>query len=157
MLSQPGKPMADELDDTDRAIVAALARNARSTFAEIGAEVGLSAPATKRRVDRLEQMGVIVEYTVILDHAQLGFPLEAFVELRFSGNARVHSIASIGADIPEVTALFTVAGDPDAIAHIRVEDVRHLTRVVDRLRSKQQVVGTKTLMVLSTFRQDGQN
>lgn len=138
------------LDDTDRAILELLRENARRTFGDIGPRVGLSAPAVKRRIDRLEAAGIIQGYTVRLDHARLGRPLEAFTELRFSGNARVDAIAAIGEGIPEVEAVFTVAGDPDALAWIRVRDVEELKRVIDQLRSSGAVVGTKTHMVLGT-------
>lgn len=139
------------LDDVDRAILGILESNARSTFAEIGERVGLSAPAAKRRVDRLEHTGVIVGYRAVVDHTRLGRSLDAFTELRFSGNARVDSIAAIGADIPEVQYVYTLAGDPDAVALIRVRDVEDLKRVVDLLRSRPNVIGTKTLMVLGTY------
>jgi Lrp/AsnC family transcriptional regulator, leucine-responsive regulatory protein len=77
----------------------------------------------KRRMDRLEQSGVISGYTAIIDHAALGLPLEAFCELRFAGTTLVDEIASIGDGIPEVLAVFTMAGDPDALAWIRVRDI----------------------------------
>lgn len=143
---------SEAVDAIDEAILGLLRENARRTFGDIGARVGLSAPAVKRRVDRLEAVGIIAGYTVRLDHAKLGRPLEAFTELRFSGNARVDAIAAIGDGIPEVEAVFTVAGDPDALAWIRVRDVDELKRVIDRLRSSGAVVGTKTHMVLGTSR-----
>jgi Lrp/AsnC family leucine-responsive transcriptional regulator len=138
------------LDSTDEAILDLLRENSRRTFGDIGERVGLSAPAVKRRIDRLEAAGIIRGYTVRLDHAKLGRPLEAFTELRFSGNARVDAIAGIGGDIPEVEAIFTVAGDPDALAWIRVRDVDELKRVIDRIRGSGDVVGTKTHIVLGT-------
>jgi Lrp/AsnC family leucine-responsive transcriptional regulator len=139
-----------DLDENDKAILDLLAENARRTLGDMGKRVGLSAPAVKRRIDRLEAAGVILGYTTRVDHAKLGRPLEAFTELRFSGDARVDAIASIGADIPEVEAVFTIAGDPDALAWIRVSDVHELKRVIDRLRGTGEVIGTKTLMVLGT-------
>lgn len=139
-----------ELDGTDSAILDLLGDNARRTFGDIGARVGLSAPAVKRRIDRLEQAGVILGYTTRLDHAKLGRPLQAFTELRFSGSTRVDTIARIADDIPEVEAVFTMAGDPDALALIRVSDVEELKRVIDRLRGSRAVTGTKTFIVLGT-------
>jgi len=140
-----------KLDAVDRAVLNALGENARATFAEIGARVNLSASAVKRRVDRLERTGVIAGYTVVLDRGRLGPSIQAFTELRFSGNARVDSIAAIGAEIPEVEYVYTLAGDPDAVALLRVHDVADLKRVVDLLRSRDHVIGTKTLMVLGTY------
>ena len=139
-----------ELDATDLEIIELLREDARRTFSDIAERVSLSAPAVKRRVDRLEREGFITGYTVRVDHAKLGQPLQAFTELRFAGNARVEEIAGIGGDIPEVQTIFTTAGDPDALAWIRVRDVEDLKRVIDLLRRSGRVTGTKTLMVLGT-------
>ena len=93
---------------------------------------------------------MIIGYTVRVDHAKLGRPLEAFTELRFAGTTPVDEIAGIAEGIPEVQAVFTTAGDPDALVWIRVRDVADLKRVVDELRRSGRVTGTKTLMVLGT-------
>ena len=141
---------ASELDATDLEIIELLRRDARRTLADVAERVSLSAPAVKRRVDRLESDGVITGYTVLVDHARLGRPLQAFTELRFVGNLPVDEIAGIADDIPEVQTIFTTAGDPDALAWIRVRDVDDLKRVIDLLRRSGRVTGTKTLMVLGT-------
>ena len=138
------------VDAIDGRILGLLEENARQTFGEIGRKVGLSAPAVKRRIDRLEASGVIRGYTTIVDHAYLGESVETFAELRFAGSTRVDDIEEIALDAPEIKAIFTVAGDPDALAWIRVSDVQNLKRVIDRLRSSGKVTGTKTLMVLSS-------
>jgi len=139
-----------ELDATDLEIIELLRHDARRTLADIAERVSLSAPAVKRRVDRLEREGVITGYTVLVDHGKLGQPLQAFTELRFTGNSPVDEIAGIAGDIPEVQTIFTTAGDPDALAWIRVKDVEDLKRVIDLLRRSGRVTGTKTLMVLGT-------
>ncbi len=46
--------------------------------------------------------------------------------------------------------MHTIAGDPDALVHLRVRDVADLTRVIDLLRRDGKVTGTKTLIVLGT-------
>jgi Lrp/AsnC family leucine-responsive transcriptional regulator len=139
-----------EVDATDLEIIDLLRADARRTLADVAERVSLSAPAVKRRVDRLERDGVIKGYTVLVDHALLGRPLQAFTELRFAGNLPVDQIAHIAEGIPEVQTIFTTAGDPDALAWIRVSDVEDLKRVIDLLRRSGRVTGTKTLMVLGT-------
>jgi Lrp/AsnC family leucine-responsive transcriptional regulator len=136
------------LDAIDLELVRLLRLNARSTLGELGSGVKLSAPAVKRRIDRLEADGVITAYTAVVDHAKLGLPLQAFSELRFDGTVGVDEIAGIAHEIPEVEAVYTTAGDPDALALLRVRDVEDLKRVLDILRRRG--AGTKTLMVLGT-------
>jgi Lrp/AsnC family leucine-responsive transcriptional regulator len=139
-----------QLDGTDLEIVELLVQDGRRTLADIGTVVSLSPPAVKRRLDRLIEIGVITGFTAVLDHEKLGRPIEAFSELRFAGKTKVADIAGIARDLPEVDAVYTTAGDPDALAHLRVRDVADLTRVIDLLRRSGRITGTKTLMVLST-------
>jgi DNA-binding Lrp family transcriptional regulator len=54
--------------------------------------------------------------------------------------------------VPEVLEVYTIAGDPDALVRIRVSNVEHLQEVVDALRRRPGIVGTKTLMVLGSWR-----
>jgi Lrp/AsnC family leucine-responsive transcriptional regulator len=141
---------AADLDGTDLEVLDLLGRDARRSLADIARRVNLSSPAVKRRIDRLEQIGVITGYTTVVDHAKLGRPLEAFAEVRFAGTTRVDEISAIADDIPEVEAVFTTAGDPDALVWTRVKDVDDLKRVIDLLRRTGRVTGTKTLMVLGS-------
>jgi Lrp/AsnC family transcriptional regulator, leucine-responsive regulatory protein len=141
-----------DLDDVDRRILDLLVQDARRTLADIGERVCLSAPAVKRRIDRLEALGVIKGYTAVVDHEKLGRSLQAFCELRFAGTTKVADIAGVAEGLAEVEAVFTTAGDPDALVWIRVRDVEDLTRVIDLLRRSGRVTGTKTLMVLDVWR-----
>lgn len=143
-------------DSVDVKILDLLAENARRSFGDIGNKIGMSPSAVKRRVDRLESSRVIRRYTTEVDHAKLGQTLEAFTEVKFDGGTRVDDIEGIAADSPEIVAVFTMAGDPDALAWLRVRDVHHLKQVVDKIRSIKTVTGTKTLMVLGSSLRAGQ-
>lgn len=142
------------LDAVDRRILDLLVRDSRRSASEIGRLVSLSPAAAKRRIDGLEKTGYIRGYTAILDHTKLGRQLEAFAELRFAPGTQVGDIDHALDDLPELVESFTVAGDPDALVRLRVSDVDHLKRVIDRIRQSRRgsakVVGTKTLIVLGT-------
>lgn len=140
-----------KLDQTDHRIIELVSADARLSSSEIGRRVGLSPAAARRRLDRLEAEGVIIGYAAVLDHGKLGGTIEAFVELQFQGDAQVAEIQS-AAEIPEVVEAFTTAGDPDALVRVRVQDLDHLRRVVDRIRRTARVRGTKTLIVLGQSR-----
>ena len=137
------------IDDTDRAILALLRENARRTVADIATRVNLSPAPVKRRIERLERLGVIVGY----DETKLEGAVEAFTELRYVGTADFEAIVAVVSEIPEVQEIFTIAGDPDALVRIRVHDVDHLKHVVNILRRTEHVTGTKTLMVLDRWSQ----
>jgi Lrp/AsnC family leucine-responsive transcriptional regulator len=147
-----GRRMPVILDDVDRRILALLREDARRTVTDIAAQVSLSPAPVRRRIDRLEEQGVITGYTVVVDPAALGPSVEAYVELRVVGNTDVQEIVDSARRIPEVEEVATTAGDPDALVRIRVENVDHLQRVINRLRLTGHVTGTKTLMVLGRWR-----
>lgn len=137
------------LDDLDRRIVACLLEDARLSFAQIGARIGLSAPAVKRRVDRMRHDGVITGYAAVVDPAALGWTTEAFVELFCAGRT---SPAEIYASIrrhPEVVAAYTVTGEANALVHLRAHDIQGLEEALERLRNEPNIVQTKTSIVLS--------
>jgi Lrp/AsnC family leucine-responsive transcriptional regulator len=139
------------VDETDRAIIDLLRQDARRTVSDIAGRVNLSPAPVKRRIDRLEKLGVIAGYTVVLDHQKVGPSIEAYTELRFSGDTDVDDILHSAAELPEVLEVLAIAGDPDALVRVRVEDVDHLQRVVNALRRSGTVTGTKTLIVLGRW------
>lgn len=94
---------------------------------------------------------MILGYRAVIDEAKLGRHLEAFAELTFAGDTKVSDIAGVASGLPEVQAVFTTAGDPDALVWIRVKDVADLTRIIELLRRSGRVTSTKTLMVLDTW------
>lgn len=138
------------LDDIDDRILELLLQDGRRSASEIGRLVGLSPAASKRRIDRLEQLGVIAGYRAIVDHTMLGSTIEAFIELRFAAATQVGDIDRAVADLPELVESFTTAGDPDALVRVRANDLDHLRRVIDRIRRGGRVTGTKTLIVLGS-------
>ena len=140
-----------ELDTIDRRIIELLQDDGRRTVADIAARVNLSPAPVKRRIDRLERTGVIAGYTAVLDHARLRTTIEAFVEIRMSGSADVDAIITGISGIPEVSEIFTLAGEPDALIRIRVDDVEHLKRVVNEMRRGGYVTATKSLIVLGRW------
>lgn len=136
-------------DQLDRQIVACLVENGRATFAEIGAVVGLSAPATKRRVDRLVADGTIVGFTAMVDPAAFGSSLEAFVELHCQGSISPEAIRDLVRPYSAVVGAYTVSGDADALVHVRCADVTALEETLENIRDNDLVARTTTVIVLS--------
>ena len=139
------------IDELDRQILALLGENARASLVEIGERVALSAPAVKRRIDRLEEQGTIRGYTALVDRGALGWTTEAFLEVFCEGDASLPALRRALADHPEVVGAYTVARDPEAIVHVRTEDIPHLERVIERIHSQPNVVRTRTNVVLTTL------
>jgi DNA-binding Lrp family transcriptional regulator len=139
------------VDDIDRKIVALLRQNARRSFQDIGGKVALSAPAVKRRVDRLEAAGVIRSYAAVVDPAAMGWHTHAVVALYCEGRMSGGEVRSAVEGHPEIEAAYTVAGEASAILHVRAADTRHLEEALERIRDTPGVRRTHTQVVLSTL------
>ncbi|OLE36710.1 MAG: AsnC family transcriptional regulator [Actinobacteria bacterium 13_1_20CM_3_68_9] len=139
------------MDQIDHQIVALLRDNARRSFQDIGTRVSLSAPAVKRRVDRLEKKGVIRGYSATVDPAAFGWHTHAFVELFCEGRMSGDEVKGAVAEHPEVEGAYTIAGAPSAIIHVRAADTQHLEQALERIRDTPGVMRTQTQVVLSTL------
>ena len=137
------------MDDIDQAIVSCLLQDARATYNEIGAEVGLSAPAVKRRVDRLVARGAIRGFTALIDPAVLGWTTEAYVEIYCKGTVAPEMLRRSLEKVPEIVGACTVSGSADALVHMLASDIQQLERAIERVRDEPNVDHTQTTIVLS--------
>jgi DNA-binding Lrp family transcriptional regulator len=139
------------MDAIDRQIIALLREDARRSYQSIGSRVNLSAPAVKRRVDRLEADGVVTGYTAQVDPARFGWNTHAFVALYCEGRMAASEVRGSVAHHPEVEAAYTVAGEASAMLHVRARDTAHLEEALERIRDNPGVTRTQTQIVLSTL------
>src|SRR3954453_6291049 len=139
------------IDEIDRQIIALLRDDARRSFQDIGSRVALSAPAGKRRVDRLRRDGVIRGFTTGMEPGPCGWHATAIVELTTEGRFSAADVKAAVSGHPEVAAAYTVAGQASAILVVRAEDTVHLEKVLERLRETPAIIRTRTAVVLSTL------
>ncbi|MDD4867716.1 MAG: Lrp/AsnC family transcriptional regulator [Mycobacterium sp.] len=139
----------DRLDELDERILAELNDNARATFAEIGQKVNLSAPAVKRRVDRMLATGIIRGFTTVIDRNAIGWNTEAYVQVYCHGRISPEQLKAAWADIPEIVSAATVTGTSDAILHVLARDMRHLETALERIRSSADIERSESIVVLS--------
>ena len=128
------------MDPIDGKVIGCLLHNGRATFAEIGAEVGLSAPAVKRRVDRLVASGAIRGFTAQID---------PYVEIYCKGTVAPAELQRSLERVPEVVGAATVSGTADALVHMLASDVKQLERALERIRDEPNVDHTRSVIVLS--------
>ena len=137
------------MDEMDRRVIGCLLRDARSTYAEIGEEVHLSASAVKRRIDRLVASGSIRGFTALIDPAVLGWQTEAYMELYCKGRVSPQQLRQTLAGVPEVVGACTISGSADALVHMFAESVHQLERAIERIREDPIVDNTHSMIVLS--------
>jgi DNA-binding Lrp family transcriptional regulator len=137
------------MDAPDRQILALLVEDGRRTYDDIAGQVALSAPAVKRRIDRLRQRGALKGFTAVLDHAALGDSTEALIELFYAPGTLLEQVTATLRRHPEVVEAWSVTGEADAIARVRTHDNRDLERLIMELQRDGLVQRTRSQVVLS--------
>jgi Lrp/AsnC family leucine-responsive transcriptional regulator len=136
------------LDPKDRKILGLLERDARLTYADIGARVGLAASSVHDRIRKLERRGALWGYRAVVDLEAAGLPITAFVSLALRPESP-GDIPSRVAELPLVESCYSVAGDNSYVLVVRAPSTKALEEVLDALRAKLEVT-TRSAVVLST-------
>jgi Lrp/AsnC family transcriptional regulator, leucine-responsive regulatory protein len=142
----PSRP----LDAFDRRILRCLTEDTRQTHADIGAKVGLSAPAVHQRIARLRADGVIEASVARLSGRRVGKPLVAFVHVDAEGWGKSQRMMKLDR-FPEVEEIHSVAGDTSVIIKVRVADPAALEHLLAQIYQLKGVRGTQTFIALATY------
>jgi Lrp/AsnC family leucine-responsive transcriptional regulator len=120
------------IDPVDAKILRALAKDARTSTAELSRAVGLSAPSVSERVKRLEESGVIEGYSVKINAAALGLPLAAWLRIR-PIPGQLQKVAEILRALPEIVECDRVTGEDCFIARAHLRSVADLEKLIDEI------------------------
>lgn len=147
---QRNEPMAKPVDAFDRKILSALVEDARLTYAEIGKQVSLSAPAVHERVKRLKKSGVLKDMSARLDGPLIGKPFFSFVHVLAEGWGKGQRMMEL-LEFPEVEEMHSVAGDACIILKVRTANAQAMEKFLAQLYAIPGVRSTKSYVVLSTY------
>ena len=115
-------------------------------ISELARRVGMSAPAVRERIARLEEAGVIKGYRLELDPGALGYPVTAFVRVR-PMPGQLPKLIEVARQMPQVSECHRVTGEDCIIVKIHIEGLESLDRVLDQFLAHGQ---TTTSIVQST-------
>ena len=138
------------MDDTDRQLLTALLEDARTSWADLGRQVGLSAPAVQERVRKLEREGVLRGTAARVAPARVGLGVSALVGLQQREGVDADDIVERLREVPEIEDCWFVAGVEAFVVKVRVADLDDLDRTLRVLRHVPGVTRTRTTVVLST-------
>jgi Lrp/AsnC family transcriptional regulator, leucine-responsive regulatory protein len=134
------------IDETDRLIVRLLSENARMPVSELARKVGLSGPSTSERIRRLENNGIISRFTVELDLAALGYPLQAIVRIKpRPGN--MHIVEDMILNEPGFLDCDKVTGDDCFVTRLALRSISDLDPILLPFHEKAE---TNTAIIKSS-------
>jgi len=138
------------VDEVDRRIITLLIADGRLSVTDLADEVHLSLSAASQRLRRLRQSGAIERFTVRLDSAAVGRPIDALVDLQLTPGAPWAGIDEALRDNPDVVDAVHVTGGFDYQIRVRTRTIDDLDRLLQRLKERLGVRETSTRVVLHT-------
>ena len=137
----------NDLDPTDRRILAELETNARIAWAELGRRVGLTAPAVRQRVQRLERTGTITGYHARLSPSAMGLPIDALIRIATTSHERQLRLAAYVRERREIVECHNLTGEDSFACRVQVASMPELDDITTAL---SRFGRTTTSMVLGS-------
>ena len=133
-------------DATNLELLVLLQENPRAPISQLARKIGMSNPAVKERVLRLQESGILSGFRLELNPKELGYQVMAFVRMRpLPGH--LNKVAELAQSIPEVTECHRITGEDCFIMKVYLKEISHLDRVLDRFLAHGQ---TTTSIVQSS-------
>ena len=143
-----------QLDDTDRRLLAVLLEDARISQRGLAQRIGVAQGTITNRLRRLEELGVIKGYTVLLEPESIGWTMTVITGLRIEKGSMINVQQNIAAD-PRVFAVYDVTGDYDSMVLARVQSRKDLDDLTKTVFTRKGVHRSFTQVVLNTVKEDG--
>ena len=145
------------LDKTDLHILRLMQDNARISNADMARELGMAPSGVLERVKKLEQKGVIQQYTTRINPVALQQKMLAFIFMKASDGPGCNDTAKALAEIPEVQEVHHIAGDDCYLVKIRTYDSASLVQLMrNRFSQIPNLLSTRTTIVLETVKEQQQ-
>jgi Lrp/AsnC family leucine-responsive transcriptional regulator len=134
------------LDVRNVQILALLGDDPRMSVSELARCVGMSAPAIRERIQRMEEAGIIQGYRLELDPAALGYPITTFIRVR-PMPGKLPKIAELAVSLPQVVECHRITGEDCFIMKVGLDSLDNLDVILDQFLAYGQ---TTTSIVQST-------
>jgi DNA-binding Lrp family transcriptional regulator len=141
--------MSYELDSTDQKIMQLLREDSRKSFVDIGAKIGLSESAVRRRVKNLMDNGLIKKFTIEMGTSN---KTSAITFISVDSHVETDIICAKLMDLNGVEVIYEITGQYDIAVIITAPAISDINRCVDNLRKIEGVSDTNTVIVLRTMR-----
>jgi Lrp/AsnC family leucine-responsive transcriptional regulator len=149
--------MQTKLDRTDLRILHELQRDGRMPVVALAERVSLSPTACQRRVEKLEESGVIERYAAMISPAALGLEIQAFIQVRIERQSKdvTEGFETAVRKLPEVRACYVMTGDLDFLLHVFVPDLKAFSDfAMHRLIGVPGVKDVRSSLVLESIKAD---
>lgn len=141
------------LDDLDKEILKLLVEDSRRSFREIAKLLGIAVGTAYNRIKKLEDIGIIKAYTVVLDQKKIGYGLTAFILIQAEGQY-LEEVEREAAKLDAVSCVYDITGDFDVAIIARFKHSDDLNTFIKSMLKNTHVKKTVTNVVLNIVKED---
>ncbi len=142
------------MDSIDIKILGELKQNSRISASEIGEKVNMSVSAVIERIRKMENSGIIKQYTLILDAKQINQDVSAFISISLDHPKYNESFIASVLEHKKIVECHYITGDSDFLLKVVIDSTASLEKVLNDIKSIHGVSMTRTLVVLSTMKNE---
>ncbi len=133
------------MDEIDERLIALLKEDSRTPNVQLAEEIGITEGTVRARLKRLSEDGTIGSFTIRTASRNI----KALVEVKIEVNVDTSQLSRQIREMPQVEAVYEVAGDADIVAVVDVLTVKELNSVIEGIRSLGPTIATETRLVLN--------
>lgn len=137
----------------DKGILNALLENSRLSYRQIAKQLKISPATVMHHLNKLEESGIIRNYTVNLDYEKLGFDLNVIIDVRVS-RGKLFEVEKRIANHSSVQAVYDITGDFDAIIIAKFTSRKNMDAFLKKLQTIEFVERTETKLILNTIKEE---
>ena len=141
-----------KLDQVDRDILNILQGKGRSSASHIAEEISMSIPAVTDRIKKLQESGVIMGFTTLLDHRKVGLDVSAFITVISESSSHYSDVVRQANKTPEIVQCFTTTGNGSHVLLAVTENTASLEKLLRIIQSWPGIMRTETQMILSSYK-----
>ena len=140
------------LDQIDRDILVNLQNDGRSSASHIASEIGMSIPAVTDRIKKLQESGIIMGFTAVLNHRKVGLDVSAFITVISESSSHYSDVVRKTNKSPEIIQCFTTTGNGSHVLFALVENTHALEKLLRKIQRWPGVMRTETQIILSSYK-----
>ena len=139
------------MDKTDEMVIGALRQNARASLSDLAIGLGLSRTTVRARIERLQQRGEILGFTVVMKEDVLRDPVRGLMMIGIEGRGAGRITRQLQG-LSEVRAVHSTNGRWDLVVELQTASLEKFDKALGRIRSIDGIAGSETSLLLSSHR-----
>lgn len=143
-----------QLDEIDKKILDFLVENTRTPFTEIANQMGISAGTVHVRVKKMEDAGIILGSSLVINYKKLNYNFTTYVGVLLSKSNKTQEVLKILEGIPNVTELSVTSGKYNIFCKIRAKDTDDAKRIIYQINDIEEVMRTESMISIEEYFSD---